>query len=530
VGSVAEVFSATVRDAGIGHVFGFPGGATVELAERARLVGVEFVLAHSEWSAGYMAGMYGDLTGRPGVVLTTVGPGATNVVNATANALLDRSPMLTITGRHGLGAGTHAHQRLNQVSLMEAVTKWSTTIEAPAFPAQLHRAMRIALAERPGPVHLDLPSDQPDAATGELGAPDPLPCVRYGVPQGVEEAAARLRQARRPVVVAGYTALRLGAGAGLRDLAERWGIPVVTTPKAKGVLPETHPYWAGVIEMAGPHYMNEFLGQADLLIAAGLDAVELILPWKHRMPVVHVDSLPNTDEVYLSELDLVGDVGGALAAVATLAPEGPRWTESEIAQHRQEYLRRNVVGSDAGLAPSRVVFAARELLDETALVISDVGSHKMLLGGLWKTVLPHTFFMSNGLGTMGFSLPAAIAAQLVHPDRRVVSFVGDGGLAMVSGELGTAVDRGLPIVVVVFNDRALDRILRKQESEGYPAIGTTFGNPDLVKLAEAHGAAGFRARTEAEFLAALEQALAAGAPALIDAQIETREYQVQFSA
>ena len=526
--TVAEVFGTAVRDAGVGHVFGFPGGATVELAERARLVDVEFVLAHSEWSAGYMAGMYGDLTGRPGVLLTTIGPGATNAVNATANALLDRSPMLTITGRHGLGSSTHAHQRLNQVSILEPVTKWSTTIEAPAFAEQLHRALRIALAERPGPVHLDLPSDQPHAATrGE--APGPLPCVRYGVPAGVEEAAGRLRRARRPVVVAGYTALRHGAGEGLRRLVERWGLPVVTTPKAKGVVPESHPYWAGVVEMAGPHFMNEFVGQADLLIAAGLDAVELILPWKHRMPVVHVDPLPNTDDVYVSELDLVGDIGGALAAIAELAPEGPCWTEREIAEHRDEYLRRNLVPSD-GLAPSRVVFAAREQIDETALVISDVGSHKMLLGGLWRTERPRTFFMSNGLGTMGFSLPAAIAAQLVHPDRRVVSFVGDGGLAMVSGELGTAVDRGLPIVVVVFNDRSLDRILRKQEAEGYPAIGTTFGNPDLVKLAEAHGAAGFRARTEAQFRGALEQALRAGGPALVDAQIDTREYQVQFSA
>jgi acetolactate synthase I/II/III large subunit len=271
------------------------------------------------------------------------------------------------------------------------------------------------------------------------------------------------------------------------------------------------------------------VGGADLLVAAGFDAIEVIMHWKHRMPVIHVDRLPNTDEVYRSELDLVGDVGGALSALAELAPGGARWEEGAVAAHRREYLARCVIGGDR-LTPTQVVFAAREILEQDALVVSDVGSHKMLLGGLWRTERPGTFFMSNGLGTMGFSLPAAIAAQIVEPRRRVVSFVGDGGLAMTVGELGTAVDRRLPVVVVVFNDRSLDRILRKQEAQGYPAVGTTFGNPDLVRLAEAYGAAGFRAAAEREFRDALERALAAGGPALVDARIDPAEYRLQFSS
>jgi acetolactate synthase-1/2/3 large subunit len=529
--SVAEAFGEILRHEGVRHTFGFPGGATVEMAERASQRGVDFVLAHSEWAAGYMAAMHGDVTGRPGVLLTTLGPGATNAANATANALLDRSPMLVVTGRTPLGAGSHSHQRLDQPGLFAPITKWSTMVAGPSFRRQMHRGLRLAVAERPGPVHLDLPADHVSADCEEASPGWALEArVHYGPPEGVEEAARALARARRPLVVAGYTALRRGACAPLRRMAERWGVPVVTTPKAKGVLPESHPYWAGVIEMAGAHGMDRFVGGADLLLAVGFDPVELIMPWKHRTPVVHVDFLPNTDDVYVSELDLVGDISAALEGLADLAGDGaPRWTEREVADWRREYLRRNVVAGD-GLTPSRVVFAAREILDPTSVVVSDVGSHKMLLGGLWRTELPRTFFMSNGLGTMGFALPAALAAQLLLPDRRVVCFTGDGGLAMVSGELGTAADRRLGVVVVVFDDGALDRIVRKQEAQRYALLGTRFGNPDFVKLADAYGLAGFRAETEAEFRRALDEALRCGGPALIDARIDPEEYRVQFHA
>jgi acetolactate synthase-1/2/3 large subunit len=526
--TVAQVFARTLKAEGIGHIFGFPGGATVEMAEQGQREGVEFVLAHSEWSAGYMAAMYGDLTGRPGVLLTTLGPGATNAVNATANAFLDRSPMLAITGRQGRHAGMNSHQRLNQVSVYEPITKWSTTVEAASFPQQLHRAIRLAIAERPGPVHLDLPGDEPAAECPDVRLPPATAAqVHYGVSAGVEPAIAHLRRAQRPLMLVGRTALRQRACAAVRRVAENWGIPVVTTAKAKGAIPESHPYAAGVVEMAGVHHMNDFVARADLLLAVGFDAVEIVAHWKHHTPTIHFDVLPNTDEVYVSELDVIGDIAGALDALAGVPREGPLWLESEIAAHRREFRRRNTLDGDT-LAPSEVVYAAREILDRQALVVSDVGSHKMLLGGFWPVEEPDTYFVSNGLGTMGFSVPAALAAKIVHPDRAVVSFVGDGGFAMISGELGTAVDRGLAVVIIVFNDGTLDRILRKQAAEGYPPIGTTFGNPDFARLAEAHGACGFRATTVKEFEHAFACALASGGPAVIDVRIDPSEYHLQF--
>jgi acetolactate synthase-1/2/3 large subunit len=525
VATVAGVLAAALRDEGVQRLFGFPGGPTVELAEGARRAGLDFVLAHSEWSAGYMACMHGELLGRPGVLLVTQGPGATNAVNATANALLDRSPMLVLSGRAATTSGTHAHQRLNQVSLFEPVTKWSTTVEPASFPAQLARALRLARAERPGPVHLDLPGDVAGAECGEWALEDAV--TRYGVPQDIEEAAGLLHGARRPLLIAGVAALRLGAGSALARLAEAWSIPVVTTAKAKGVLPESHPLWAGVIDVAGHRLMNRFLASTDLHLAVGFDGVEVIGSWEHRIPTVHLDLVPNTDLVYGSRLDLVGDPVAALEALASLAPGSPRWEEAELVAHRQELRRR--LQAPTGFSPSRAVLAAREVVDDKTVVVSDVGSHKLLLAALWRTECPRTFFCSNGLGTMGFGLPAAIAARLLQ-DQPVVAFLGDGGFAMVASELGTALDLGLPVVAVVFADGALDRILRRQQARGWPAVGTRFGNPDLCRLAEAFGAAGFRAENEAELQRSMETALGLAVPSLIDVRIDPDEYRVQFEA
>lgn len=526
--SVADELGRVMAREKIRLMFGFPGGVTVDLAEMGSRHGVEFVLAHSEWSAGDMAGMYGDLTGLPGVLVTTLGPGATNAVNATAHAYLDRQPALVFTGCTSLRQASHSHQRLDQRAIFAPVTKWSTTVTGDGFAAQLRRGMRIATDERPGPVHFDVPADQTRAECAGAGEGSLSEYQRtYGPAANLEQAAKLLRSAQRPMVVAGNTARRRAASSGVRQLAEARGMPVVTTPKAKGVIDEGHPLWAGVIEMAGRHFMDDFLAQADLILAVGFDPVQLIAPWRHSAPVIHIDYLPNTDDVYYSALDLVGDINATCEAIASSSQGESRWSAAELARHRTEYLRRVTV-QGSGLSPSAVVLAAREALPESAIMISDVGSHKMLLGGLWRTSTPDTFFMSNGLGSMGFGLPSAIAAQLVHPDRKVVCCTGDGGLAMVLGELGTTADRELPVLTIVFNDGALDRIRRKQWHENFRAIGTEFGNPNFVKLAESFGLAAYRAATKGEFASALASALADGGPCLIEAKINPEEYDAQF--
>lgn len=528
--SVASELGRSLAREDIKFMFGFPGGATVELAEMARRNGTEFVLAHSEWSAGYMAGMYGELTGVPGVLATTLGPGATNAVNATAQAYLDRQPMLVFTGRGALRDGNHSHQNLDQRAIFSPVTKWSTTVAGTSFSRQLRRALRIATDERPGPVHFDVPADEAHAECPDA-VEDSLRDYRraYGPAGAIEAAAQVILAARRPVLVAGNTARRRDASEGITRLAERKGIPVLTTPKAKGVIDERHPLWAGVIQMAGHRHMDNLIHQSDLVVAVGFDPVELITPWKQSAAILNIDYLPNTDDVYNSALDLIGDINATCLALAASRLGRSDWTERMLTDHRRQYLDKVIVRSD-DLNPSHVVFATREAVPDSAIVISDVGSHKMLLGGLWPTYARNTFFMSNGLGTMGISLPSAIAAQLVYPDRRVVCGIGDGGFAMVAGELGTVADRGLPILIIVFNDGALDRIRRKQWANAYPAVGTEFGNPDFVRLAESYGIGAYSASSKAEFAKALSKAHDLSGPCLIDAKLDVAEYDAQFSS
>ena len=244
----------------------------------------------------------------------------------------------------------------------------------------------ITIDERPGPVHFDVPADQTRAECAGAGEGSLSEYQRtYGPAANLEQAAKFLRSAQRPLVVAGNTARRRAASSGVRQLAEARGMPVVTTPKAKGVIDEGHPLWAGVIEMAGRHFMDDFLAQADLILAVGFDPVELIAPWRHSAPVIHIDYLPNTDDVYYSALDLVGDIDATCEAIASSSQGESRWSAAELARHRTEYLRRVTV-QGSGLSPSAVVLAAREALPESAIMISDVGSHKMLLGGLWRNL------------------------------------------------------------------------------------------------------------------------------------------------
>jgi acetolactate synthase I/II/III large subunit len=532
--TVAEYLAAALAGAGVRHVFGYPGGATVELAEQLRRLDVEFVSARSESAAGYMAAAYGDRTQRPGVVIATLGPGATNLVNATAHALLDRSPLLVITGREGALADGLSHQRLNQTSLFEPVTKWSSTAVPGSFPRQLQQAWRLAVAERPGPVHLDLPIDLVGSAVDQPGPSDALPevpCHSYGPAPDITAAVSALHSARRPVALVGYSAVRGQAHEALRHFAEAWRVPVVTTAKAKGALPENHPLWAGVTDMTGRNFVNSFVATADLRLAIGFDTVEVITHPVFGSPVVHVDLLPNTRETYASGIELLGDVATTLdgLAVAAERPVPSLWSDAELSSHRESMLRLLTLPGP-GLSPSALATAARQALPDDVVVVTDVGAHKLMLGTLWPVYRPNTFMVSNGLGTMGFGLPAAIAVQLASRGQRAVCFTGDGGFAMASAELSTAVSLRLGIIVVVFNDGALEHIRLKQDVKGYPNVGTVLSNPDIVALAEAHGAVGATASSADELASHLDKLLAADVTAVIDARLDPAEYAVQFEA
>jgi acetolactate synthase-1/2/3 large subunit len=346
---------------------------------------------------------------------------------------------------------------------------------------------------------------------------------------GAGDAGTLLDGAKRPILLAGIAAVRAGCGPALRALAETLGCPVVVSPKAKGILSEDHPYFAGTIDMACNKKLWAFLASSDLILAVGFDPVELIKPWQLTVPVVHIDMTPNTDQVYPADVEFVGAMPAVLDAFRAAAKHGPCWSEAEVRSHRTALFDEYYSGRVAGrLNPSDVVDAVRNSVPRDAIATTDVGSHKLLVGQGWTTYEPRSLLMTNGLSSMGFSLPGATAAKLVCPDRPVVCFTGDGGFAMVQSELQVASSLGLGLLVVVFCDNSLHRIELKQMAKHYPSWGTRFESGDIVKIAEAMGCDGERADTSEELTRILSKGPSPTRPLVIAAHIDPTQYVAQF--
>ncbi len=532
--NVSEVMVRYLKAAGIGHVFGYPGDPNIEFMEAARRAGLQFVLGRREGTAGLMAEAYGFLTGRPGVCMSTLGPGSSNLVNAVANAYLDRVPMIAISGQiERKRAQTFTHQVLDHNRLFSPVSKWATEVAPDTVAGVMRRALRTAVAERPGPVHITTHADVVGAeAKDDTVALPPMQAVAAGTQAfgaGPAEVVRRLRKAKKPVILAGIAAQRAGAHRALARLATAAGIPVVVAPMAKGVLAEDHAYYAGTLDMACNALMWDFLKGCDLLLAAGFDAVELIKPWTLSLPIVHVDAVPNTDQIYSADTELIGDIAAILEGIADGWKGGAKWKPAAVKRHRDALRAAYYAGRVKGkLNPTDVIDAVREALPRNAIATSDVGSHKLLVGQGWSAYEPRSVLMSNGLSSMGYSLPAAIVAQLLNPGRPVVCFVGDGGLAMVQGELRLAASLGLPLLVVVFCDNSLNRIEIKQANRKYPSWGTLIEPTDIARLAQSMACEG----AAVDHAGALGRLLAAkrpkDRPLVVGAHIDPAQYTQQF--
>ncbi len=534
--NVSEVMVQYLKAAGVGHVFGYPGDPNVEFMEAARRAGMQFVLGRREGTAGLMAEAYGFLTGRPGVCMSTLGPGSSNMVNAVANAWLDRVPMIAISGQiERKREQTFTHQVLNHNLMFSPVSKWATQVAPDTVGSVMRKALRTAMAERPGPVHITTHADVVgmEATDAEVSLP-PLSAVHASlqVIAGNSEKfdlQDRLRKARRPVVLAGIAAQRAGANVALARFADTIGLPVVVAPMAKGVLAEDHACYAGTLDMACNALMWDFLKGCDLLLAVGFDAVELIKPWQLSVPTVHIDAVPNTDQVYPAEVELVGDIAAILDALAAGWKGEARWKAAEVARHRDALRAAYYNGRVKGrLNPTDVVDAVREALPRETIATSDVGSHKLLVGQGWTAYEPRSVLMTNGLSSMGYSLPAAIVAKLLNPARPVVCFVGDGGLAMVQGELRLAASLGLDLLLVVFCDNSLNRIEIKQANRNYPSWGTLIEPTDLAQLAPAMGCEGVMVDDAAALQRVLAGARPKDRPLVVGARIDPSQYSSQF--
>ena len=535
-GSTAALLAGDLHAAGARHVFGYPGESVIDFMEAARHQGIAVVSAVREGTAAFMAEAAAMVTGRPGICLSTLGPGSTAVLNGVASATLDRAPVLAVSGQiESSREQFFTHQVVDHDRLFAPVTKLALRLDPASADTVIRKALRTAVAERPGAVHLTVTADAwpVPAGSGDQISLPPLAAAAGSVDvYGEGDPMRVLRGARRPVILAGIAALRCAAGPELLRLAELAGLPVVVSPMAKGVFPEDHPYFAGVLDMAGHRVVWDLLAGADLILAAGFDPVELISPWSVATPVMHLDTTPNTDQVYPSAHELVGHVAAILGWIAAQWPGEPRWArwdEAEVAAHRARLRAAWLAGRAEGkLNPCEVVTIAREAAPADTIVTTDVGSHKIMAGQAWQAAGPRSVLMTNGLSAMGFGVPAAIAAKLTRPDRPVIALVGDGGFAMAATEMRIASALGLPVTVVVFADGSLNRIELRQQLMGYPPTATRMDGMDLVALAGAMDCDGVRVDSPA----ALEKALAGfGArsrPLVVEARIDTAQYEAQF--
>ena len=534
-GSTAALLAAYLHAAGLRHVFGYPGESIVDFLEAARHQGIEVVSAVREGTAAFMAEAAAMVTGLPGACLSTLGPGSTAVLNGVAAATLDRVPMLAVSGQiESSREQFFTHQVVDHDRLFAPVTKLALRLDPASADTVIRKALRTAVAERPGAVHLTVTADAWTVPAGPVtGGGISLPPLAAAAGSvdvyGDGDPLRALRAARRPVLLAGIAALRCAAGPELVRLAELAGIPVVVSPMAKGVFPEDHPYFAGVLDMTGHRVVWDLLAGADLILAAGFDPVELISPWAVATPVLHLDTTPNTDQVYASAHELVGHVAAILGWIAAQWTGEPRWTQAEVAAHRDRLRAAWLAGRQPGkLNPADVVMTAREAAPAGTIVTTDVGSHKIMAGQAWTAAEPRSVLMTNGLSAMGFGVPAAIAAKLTRPDRPVIALVGDGGFAMAATEMRIASALGLPVTVVVFADGSLNRIELKQQQLGYPSTATRMDGMNLVALAEAMNCDGVRV----DSTAGLEKTLAGfgdrSRPLIVAARIDPAQYEVQF--
>jgi acetolactate synthase-1/2/3 large subunit len=453
-------------------------------------------------------------------------------VNGVANAFLDKVPMIAISGQiAGRREALFTHQIIDHNRVFSPVSKWTVAIRADNVAEIMRRAFRVAMAERPGPAHLTLAGDvvAADAGTPDISLPPMDEAAGASEVYGLATPRDLLAAARRPILLAGTTVVRQRGTKALVALAEKIGAPVVVAPMAKGVFPETHPLYAGTIDMACNQLMWKFLKSADLVVCAGFDAVELIKPWSVTAPTLFIDSTANTDQVIPAAVEAIGCVPRILEALAAGFVGEPRWRDSDVARHRAELARAFEEGRVAGrLNPSDVIRVARACAPKETVVTTDVGSHKLLVGQGWTTHEPRGVLMTNGLSSMGFSLPAAIVAKKLLPERPVICFVGDGGLAMVQGELGLAAALKLDLVVVVFCDQSLNRIELKQMVRNLPSVGTRIERTDIGKLAEAMGCDGLHVDSESKLADALSARRSGDRPLVIGADIEPGQYLSQF--
>ncbi len=524
----SDVFVECLEAEGVKYVFGIPGEETLDLNESLADSSIDFVPVRHEQGGAYMADAYGRLTGRAGVCLGTLGPGATNLVTAVADAFLDRAPLVALTGQSDLERmHKESHQYIDLLGIMRPVVKWNARVSSPEIvPEVVRKAFKVAESEKPGSTHLELPEDVMMRPLDASPLPRHAPVQPEPGMKELQRATEVIMAAENPVILAGNGAIRTHASRALRAFVHTTGIPVAETFMAKGLLDYEDPHALGTVGLQARDYELAGFHEADVVIAVGYDLVEHKPEhWNPRADkqIVVIDTVAaEIDEFFMPEVELIGDIAHVLARLAAGC------SRRDSSPPDAERLRRIVFGAlndarDDGhfpMRPPRVLCDIRRALRRTDVLVSDVGLHKLWIGRMFPAHEPGTVLIANGLAGMGFALPSGIAAKLVDPRRHVVTVSGDGGFLMNCQELETAVRLRTPVVNIIWENGQFGSIVWKQDNRFGRHFGVDFGNPDFVKLAEAFGAPAWRCASADEFSQRLEHALTLDVPSVIVVPID----------
>lgn len=516
---------------GVRYIFGVPSGNWIDYMSAIEAVdGLDFILVTNEASGGFMADVCWRLTGTVAACFGTFGPGACNLTTGVCGGFLDRAPMLAFTDEMSTSMRPRiAQMNIDHQALFRPITKWTTRISPATVQNTLYQAMQIATSEVPGPVHIGIPADgmalcQVEASKLNLPTAKTLPIPGEAL---VEKTIRLFRNARRPLLAVGITAMRMNVKLLIRKIVDKHRLPLVLTPMAKGMLPEDHPSYAGVLAHACSDIVANTHQQADLVIGVGFDPVELNYEdWMPNVPLIHLDTKKaDLDKnTHTLACELVGDMEPALQRLLEIKEVGNDWDFKALAKRRARMFQELLPKEDS-FGPKTVLAILRDVLPKDGIMTCDVGAHLHLIGQQWRTPAPDLQLMTNGCSSMGFAIPAAIAAKLSRPDQQVCAVVGDGGFLMTVGEMATALRLKLHIVFILITDGYLSLIRCKQKKKDYLQGGTRLYGEGYQSAKSFFGVPVLTASNTADYLMALNAAFEAKGPTIVEVLVDPEEYE-----
>ena len=529
----SDILVKALENEGVEFVFGLPGEENLDFLESLRTSSIKVVVTRHEQAAAFMAATYGRLTGKPGVCFSTLGPGATNLVTGAAYALLGGMPMLMITGQKPVLQSRQARfQIIDTVGMMRPLTKMAKQIiDARNIPALVRDAFRIAQEERPGPVHLELPED---IAAQEVDHYELVPVSAFHHPiapdAAIDTATAAIALAKHPLLMIGGGANRPGLSRVLSQAVHDLGIPFFNTQMGKGAVDGNPHLFLGTAALSENDYIHRLIEGSDLILAIGHDTVEKppFIMRGDRRTIVHVDFNPaDIDMIYHPHVEVIGDIGDSARRLA-LKLKGASFNNDYFLEKRPELWTHIAEGANDPrfpMLPQRLVAEVRKALPDDGMLCLDNGLYKIWFARNYRTHIANTLLLDNALASMGAGLPSAIMAALLYPGRHVIAVCGDGGFMMSSQELETAMRLGVNLTVLILEDHGYGMIRWKQQAEGFPDFGMSFGNPDFVAFAESYGAKGVRLTSASDLAPALGRAFAAGGVNIVVAPVDYSESQ-----